>query len=47
MTKKAGIWAPEQLKMADVVSLEFDGKTLVLTPSNLSKTMIGRFLERS
>ena len=29
--------------MADVVSLEFDGKTLGLTPSNLSKTMVVRF----
>ena len=42
-SKKAGIWAPEQLKMADLVSLEFDGKTLGLTPSNLSKTTIARF----
>ena len=30
--------------MADVVSLEFDGKTLGLTPLNLSKTMTARFL---
>ena len=29
--------------MADLVSLEFDGKTLGLTPSNLSKTTIARF----
>ena len=29
--------------MVDVVSLEFDGKTLGLTPSNLSKTMFARF----
>ena len=32
-----------QNKMADVVSPEFDGKTLGLTPSNLSKTMVARF----
>ena len=41
--KKAGIWAPKQLKMLGVVSLEFDGKTLGLAPSNLRKTMIARF----
>ena len=29
--------------MADLVSLEFEGKTLGLTPSNLSKTTIARF----
>ena len=41
--KRRGIWAPEQVKMADLVSLEFHGKTLGLTPSNLSKTMIAHF----
>ena len=43
MSKKGGNLAPEQVKMADLVSLEFDGKTLGLTPSSLSKTTIARF----
>ena len=41
--KRREFRAPEQVKMADIVSLEFDGKTLGLTPSNLNKTMIARF----
>ena len=41
--KRREFRAPEQGKIADIVSLEFDGKTLGLTPSNLSKTMIARF----
>ena len=40
--KKAGIWASAQVKMADIASLEFHGKTLGLPPSNLSKTTIAR-----
>jgi len=43
VSKKGGNLAPEQVKMADLVSLEFDGKTLGLTPSSLNKTTIARF----
>jgi len=43
VSKKGRNLAPEQVKMADLVSLEFDGKTLGLTPSSLNKTTIARF----
>ena len=37
------MWAPQQVKMADVVPLEYDRKTLSFTPSTLSKIMIPCF----
>lgn len=40
---KVGIWLHSQVKMVDLVLLELEGKTLHLTPLNLSKTMIARF----
>ena len=43
MTRKAGLFDPELLKMADVVSIEFNGKTLGLTPLKLEQNPIALF----